>query len=62
MAEGATETRRSSRIAAQPKKEEPVKPAKPARKTSTKKREVEATAAEAKDEPATKKVRGLYGL
>lgn len=56
MADTAGETRRSSRIAAQPKKDD-HKEVKPARKPS-KKRTAEAEGSkEAKEAPAAKKVR-----
>ena len=52
-----SETRRSSRIAAQPKKEEPEKPAKAPRKTSKRAADDSGVEVKAQDKaPATKKV------
>lgn len=53
-----SEQRRSTRIAAQPKKEEPPKPAAKPRKQSNKRPAAEegADAVEEKEKPATKKV------
>ncbi|KAF7792706.1 hypothetical protein EIP86_003804 [Pleurotus ostreatoroseus] len=56
MPEGAAEARRSSRIAAQPKKDEPPKPAKAPRKPYTKRKGADAEAASA-EEPVAKKAR-----